>query len=1656
MKRFGDKPLLSRQPWSVAVHALVLLSLLLQPVSLFAKPVVVPAAEELLIGAPTLKAPASGAITTGVNHTPVGVPKLEWEPMTGAQKYELQVSTSAGFATILFETDTFATTHTLDRALTDREYFWRVRANDGKNWGPYSEVRSFIKDWSDGGNFVVELVSPPDGAQRTAFTKDDFIWQPMPGAARYRFEIATNPDFTNIVYTAKTLKAQHTPTKRLPNSLYYWRVTPIDNRDNFGAPSAVRSFSFTWSNTPTLLSPVHDVALAFVPRFTWTAVEAASKYELQVSTQPDFSRTNFYQTAHTDYTPEEALSNDQDYYWRVKAIDSANVSSPWSEVRRFRAKWNFQTELLAPVHNTIKQSTPFFAWTPIPGAEQYQLRVAANTAFSKPILDEEFFNVSTAAVTRYSASLIELGKDYFWQVRGIDSRGNYTPWSDMHTYQYGYTDISPSPIYPLPYYIPDPTNLPVHSDRTIATPLFVWDAGLLFVPLAGIGFPPAYYELTVADDLAFQSLQFQIVSTGPAAAPTLENPFTNLRDGNLYYWRVRAFTSGGTQIGVDHTWTTRIDRTKPQLPSSTSITPIYPRDAWESVISPPLLGWLPVEGAANYRVQIGADPNFNTIVDEAAPQFVNYAPWQGRLISMPAGAYWWRVRAESAPNVPLGGWSEVRRFHLSLDIVMGNPNDMVPPIYPGSILGKRDIPPIYDRSMTYIASSNVSTPTIPVVHDIGDLHIMTNRVDLKSQEYPEASSSPAWLFAFNTSAVPTTTVNYGIYIDADHIPNSGGASDPMGKAITVDTLYRPDYVIYIKPVADNDRPITPDNVVLYTWLNSAQSWDAGKTLTNIGGDAWYAADGTRAIQLTIPYGSIGANAESFSGSLAVTVFSTAAGDATGMVDTIPPQGATITRPVWVSNILMPLYPFDTPLSNPIIHADMPPLRWRMPYYDSNDGYQIQIAFDSKFTLVVETWDVSEGNIASFYPFLPNAYQPTDAYSDNESYYWRVRLRHEKHNGAQFDYGPWSPGMRFKLESRLVGNPRLSTGTIANTTPTFQWDRVEGAALYKLQIDDDGNFSSPLTFELSDTSYTPIKPLKDGTYYWRVAIMRSESVTGRWTPTMSFVKQSLTPVPLTPINSTPVTVVNAQPTFVWTAILTPTAEPRMATPLYRLQVDRDPNFGKPANFTTAATALTLPDTVSLTDGTWYWRVAAIDADGNIGAYSPAQQFYKEYLAPQLLHPTQNSVISGITSFEWASVPGAAYYGIEIDDDPLFNSALKATTDNTKYTPISALPAKEYYWRVRIFDAEKNPGPFVTGRIQVQTVSLSVGNYIWIDENNDGTADSSELPVPDGVVVELLSGAGSPLNKTTQTANGYYRFTGLDIGEYRVRLAASNFIPNGLLQKYGHSTGANQEGDPNLDADQNDNGLDSTEPAVDGIVSGKFSLTQNEPLSEQPTASGNPGDDGAGTADLDSNLTVDFGVSPSSKLYSIGNFIGADANNDGQIDLDSTQKPMPVPDGVLLELLSGGSTALLTAATTEGSDAFTVLRTTTTKSGFYLFSGLPAGNYRLRIAASNFLGSGALANYGPSTGADQEADPNNNGDQNDNGLDEGTPSVNGILSGVITLGENGPTNESTTAGGQPGDDGRGTLDANSNLTIDFALIPGKPTAAGQTVYLPVIRR
>ncbi len=69
-------------------------------------------------------------------------------------------------------------------------------------------------------------------------------------------------------------------------------------------------------------------------------------------------------------------------------------------------------------------------------------------------------------------------------------------------------------------------------------------------------------------------------------------------------------------------------------------------------------------------------------------------------------------------------------------------------------------------------------------------------------------------------------------------------------------------------------------------------------------------------------------------------------------------------------------------------------------------------------------------------------------------------------------------------------------------------------------------------------------------------------------------------------------------------------------------------------------------------------------------------------------------------------------------------------------------------------------------------VSVGDYVWYDDNQDGVQDSGELPA-ENVTVELLDASGKLLKTDVTDASGNYLFEGLDAATYCVRFT----LPSG---------------------------------------------------------------------------------------------------------------------------------------------------------------------------------------------------------------------------------------------------------------------------------------
>jgi LPXTG-site transpeptidase (sortase) family protein len=397
-------------------------------------------------------------------------------------------------------------------------------------------------------------------------------------------------------------------------------------------------------------------------------------------------------------------------------------------------------------------------------------------------------------------------------------------------------------------------------------------------------------------------------------------------------------------------------------------------------------------------------------------------------------------------------------------------------------------------------------------------------------------------------------------------------------------------------------------------------------------------------------------------------------------------------------------------------------------------------------------------------------------------------------------------------------------------------------------------------------------------------------------------------------------------------------------------------------------------------------------------------------------------------------------------------------------------------------------------------MSLGNRVFHDDGaganlNNGVMDAGELPFA-GVRVELYRdtnnnsalniGSGDTfINFDITDINGYYLFDRLTPGNYFVYIPSGNFAasfdPDGagsLPAAQGALRGwYNSVPTFATDVDINDNGVNNAHPQINGIASGMVALGwDSEPAGETELSGNttNPNDatsddfdptrwDGLNSrgrwneSDDNSNLTIDFGFIPP---LSLGNRVWLDEGttaagfdlalfNNGLMDGTEVGR-----SGVVLNLYYSSNDADF-VDTVDGVSEAAIYRTVTTDAtGFYLFDGLPLGNFYVRVAPSNFNSGNALYRYQSSTGVfdNETADVNDNGRDVTNYLTAGIRSMNFVLNygsepiAEANLPASTPANQ--TAYG-PNMWGRfGEVDNSSNLTLDFGFM--KPHSIGNRVW------
>jgi len=1222
------------------------------------------------IDTPVLQAPANNSLITPINETgsivsaPVAIPEFIWKSVDGATSYRIQFSQDIGFTTKI----EFTTPHThyiptdISR-FNDGIWYWRVRV-EAPTVGFFSEPYQFTKDWASEHNFPV-LIQPANEAVLDFFSSPNFSWQPVMGAGAYRFQIASNPDFTNPQINITTIYTTYQPPLKVANGVYYWRVIPIDPANREGTYSEVRQFTMAYNYIPELLEPANDSNPTFTPTFRWKAVKGAQTYELQYSTDPSFnSNLTPISTKNTTYTPQNAMPNDVDFYWRVRAISGSSISD-WSEIRHFVKKWYILPVLLTPTNLYQYVSYPLYNWTPVPGASYYKIEIDDNINFTSPIIHltaNPFFAGECYSLT-------------YWRVTPYDGNNNSGKHSGTASFNCSNDSNAPNQIYPLYYYPPNtfPDSFSSYSmnpyeDRTVPYPIFLWNR--VTSASNGATVAPAY-RIQVDDDPLFQSIDWQIDTENLSATPTTDHPFTPTINKD-YYWRVCPLDHLGgncltTTIPVSgllwsQKWRTRFDNTRGLPATNGSPQLLRPVDSYEYVEMTPLFEWMPIQNASSYEIQISNNETFTEIVDTNKVPYPAYSPTnviaQRELLNrLNYGTYYWRVRAQTPSGYT--SWSETRRFQIAAQSLWRETRTL------GNVENRQQI-------------ANDPDDTIDDNFELTNLYATQDKDN--------------WYFGFNAVLAGDDMV-YVLYLDTDHLNNSGATFDARGYSITTIPAHQPEFAIYY---FQQSNSLSSDRIVIYDWTGSAWT-NNPKTLQEIGGALYIDVDHNY-VEIKIPNTAIGMQTDT--GSYSLALFSLPANGSP--IDSVPtdpnvPGSGVISHFTSVSERMMPRMLPNNLGGDPTTFPSITPFFWDYPAGENIPwkGYRLEVHLDKKFTTLISS-GVRDIQFSKYTSPTFTSWEK-DLIGDN-TYYWRIRPAYELLSHSII-YGVWSQAMSFKRVGFVAQN--LSESVVF-ATPTFSWDMVEGAESYDLQVDNDPNFgSTEININTKQNSYTPTSTLANGTYYWRVKVRRNGGIANDWSSVKSFTLALPKPTNLSPVNEA---IVDRAPTFCWDALIAKdqSGNPVLAAYKYKIQVSRgDSTFSSIYDSIETEQTCWTPSK-GYDDGNYYWRIAMIDGQGRVGEFTSALKFTKQYPITTLLEPAPGSTSNGTPKFVWTPVNGAAAYRFEVSISPTFAPLYDSvTTNNVIYMPTKKYSDNTYYWRVAIIDKDGKLGPFNDAIILVKS-------------------------------------------------------------------------------------------------------------------------------------------------------------------------------------------------------------------------------------------------------------------------------------------------------------------------------------------------------------------
>ncbi len=433
------------------------------------------------------------------------------------------------------------------------------------------------------------------------------------------------------------LKKTKIPTCIVSMLLLLCACSPFGDLDNPVDPEAPNYQGFDTvadSNNINLVSPEDGLSFDFPPEFSWTPVDGAQQYHLQIAETSDFSSILYEidDCEQGSHLVSDMSCETGDIFWRVRAKKN-DEWGVWSSARMISLEDILYIGSVTPADTTdVDDTTPLLNWIPVSDASAYQVQVSETGEFSGSLLvDATDFNGS-----EYQLSVVLENKaTYWWRARAKCAENVWGAWGS-----------------PLIFTVDIDTELPSSPDpsdsTTIANTSTVFD-------WADIGWAEGY--------------QIQICDTGDFVDPLIddsgeisESDFQSdvvLSDNTSYWWRVRAKNLDGVWGSWGNTWQFTVNIGVPSGPSPSSGSTTYD--------TTPLLDWGDVNGAGSYKVRFGTD---ELTLDQQTAYSAGSSNYQVTTSYSDGDTVYWQVQTLSDDAVG-GDWSPVWNFSIAIGVPSG-------------------------------------------------------------------------------------------------------------------------------------------------------------------------------------------------------------------------------------------------------------------------------------------------------------------------------------------------------------------------------------------------------------------------------------------------------------------------------------------------------------------------------------------------------------------------------------------------------------------------------------------------------------------------------------------------------------------------------------------------------------------------------------------------------------------------------------------------------------------------------------------------------------------------------------------------------------------------------------------------------------------------